>query len=377
MTNRGNTAIFFVATCMMLAVLRSSNVTRELQVLMTDVNFEENIQRNHMNALKEVDFGPYRPAPVETYVLEHVSELKLDVPEWTPSCHVFTDPHATPYHGRLQAFIDELGYYYQLVNDFHTPIKDLRENITEFDNSICDLLELHPGGIPAIFNKSQQLSLSSSGWVEPLLPPMRHPQFCYQSKHLMNTDYLLHDFHAMCKKLKPHSRTVFVDMGASLSFHGGRKIPVLDLIQNYRKFGFHFDHVYGYEYRKHDPEQVFNDVPEYLDASYHWINVGVTSDTHSRRNPFKLLVENYKPDDFIIVKLDVDTPELERELAQQLLDNPQLSKLIDQFYFEHHVNQAELKPHWGRQRGMNESVADSLKLFHDMRQKGIPSHFWV
>ncbi|CAB9512621.1 expressed unknown protein [Seminavis robusta] len=330
--------------------------------------------------IKLPDFGPYQPAPVETYVLEHVKELKLDVPmpEWTPSCDVYTDSQSTPYHAQLQDFIVELEHYSKLVKDFQIPIKDLRRNITEFDNGICDLVQLHPGGMQALFSRSRQLlSLSSSGWVEPLLPPMRHAQYCFDTsrENLMRIDYILHDFHALCRKLKPHSRTILVDMGASLRYWG--KSPVLDLIQLYSKFGFHFDHIYGYEYEKHDPDQVFNDVPQNLDASYHWINVGVVSDTQSRRNPFKLLQENYSPDDLIIVKLDVDTPALERELAQQLLDNPKLSKLIDHFYFEHHVNQEELKRYWGRSAGISESVADSLRFFHEVRKKGIPAHFWV
>jgi hypothetical protein len=248
------------------------------------------------------------------------------------------------------AFIQELEAYYKLVNAFQFPITDLRKkNITLYNNDVCDRLKLHPAGLPGIFNKSKKLSLSSSGWVEPILPPMRHPKFCLEEEgnrpSLMRMDYLIHDFQALCQKLKPRSRTVFIDMGASLSFHSGQS-PALFLIELFGKFGFKFDHVYGYEYKAQDPDKVFNDIPEHLDASYHWINVGVVADKNSRRNPFRMLLENYDKDDLIIVKLDVDTPALERELMQQILDNPKLAELIDHFYFEHHVNQEELRPNW-------------------------------
>ena len=76
----------------------------------------------------------------------------------------------------------------------------------------------------------------------------------------------------------------------------------------------------------------------------------------------------------IIVKLDIDTPAVEGPLALQLFNNPRLAELVDHFYFEHHVNIAEMQGHWG---ATLESVEDSFQLFHGLRQKGVASHFWV
>lgn len=380
---RGPALLFPFAICVILglATVGSKNVTNQVATEIKKQNTKLE-PATHVARIKAPDFGPYKPAPVETFVVSHTKDLKLDVPlpEWTPSCHVITDPNATPYQAQLLTFIQELEAYYKLVDAFQFPIQDLRKSVTLYNNDVCDLVKLHPAGLPGIFNQSQQLSLSSSGWVEPLLPPMRHPKFCFEKgkrPSLMRMDYLIHDFQALCQKLKPRSRTVLVDMGASLSFHAGQQSPVLFLIQLYRKFGFKFDHVYGYEYTAIDAGKVFKDLPEHLDASYHWINVGVVADKRSRRNPFRMLLENYDKDDLIVVKLDVDTPELERELVQQILDNPKLAELIDHFYFEHHVNQEELRPNWGRGKGIVESVGDSLKLFQQLRQQGVPAHFWV
>ena len=162
--------------------------------------------------------------------------------------------------------------------------------------------------------------------------------------------------------------------GASLTFHGNQQSPVLSLLDLYRKFGFHFDHIYAYEFNPQPADQVFAMVPKEYEAAYHWINVGVTSDEGSRTNPFNLLMDNYNEDDLVIVKLDVDSPVLERQLAEQLRTNPKLAKLIDHFYFEHHVNSIEMWGHWGETL---ESVEDSFQLFHGLRQKGVASHFWV
>jgi hypothetical protein len=77
------------------------------------------------------------------------------------------------------------------------------------------------------------LSKSTSvGIIEPLLPVFRSHKICINKpKYLMSMEYLVHDFYSMCKNLKRHSRTVFVDMGASLDFHGGHDSPAV-YIQN-------------------------------------------------------------------------------------------------------------------------------------------------
>ena len=204
---------------------------------------------------------------------------------------------------------------------------------------------------------------------------MRHPKFCLEGgQHIMSLQYLLHDFHALCQMLQPNSQTIFVDMGASLTFHGGRQTPVFDILDLFRKFGFKFDHIYGYELVQQDPYQVWDLVPKYYQAAYHWINVGVASEPNHHRNPFQLILDNFNEEDLIIVKLDIDSPHLERQLVNYLCKNPRLTKLIDHFYFEHHVNQEELSSAWGR---TDESVIDSLRTFQVLRQHGIAAHYWV
>ena len=42
---------------------------------------------------------------------------------------------------------------------------------------------------------------------------------------VLRMDYLVHDFYSMCKSLRHNSRTVFIDMGASLAFHSSGQSP--------------------------------------------------------------------------------------------------------------------------------------------------------
>ena len=66
---------------------------------------------------------------------------------------------------------------------------------------------------------------------------------------------------------------------ASLDFHGSSDMPAMYILNLYRKFVFHFDHIYAYEVTPKAAAEVFKkNPPEYL-ASYHRMNVGVESDS--------------------------------------------------------------------------------------------------
>jgi hypothetical protein len=191
---------------------------------------------------------------------------------------------------------------------------------------------------------------------------------------LMSIAYMVNDYAAFCRQLKPTSRTVFVDLGAALNFHK-QKVPVVDLTDEFRKFGIHFDHIYAYEISPTQPKDVYELLPEQLFAAYHWINLPVSPDPESKLNPWRMLMNNYREDDFVVVKLDIDTPVVETLLVEQLRSNPSLSKLVDVFYFEHHVQLRELIGNWGVVG--NVSVKESMELFVDLRRQGIVSHSWV
>lgn len=93
-------------------------------------------------------------------------------------------------------------------------------------------------------------------------------------KNLLSLEYLVHDFYSICKTLKPRTRTIFVDMGASLAYHSSQDSPAVYINKIYRKFGIHFDHIYAYEITPTKPEDAYKKVPDELMSSFHWINVG-------------------------------------------------------------------------------------------------------
>lgn len=92
-------------------------------------------------------------------------------------------------------------------------------------------------------------------------------------------------------------------------------------------------------------------------------------------NPFKSILSEYNEDDFIVVKLDIDTSSVEVPLAKQLLENERLTRLVDQFYFENHVNIAEMAKFW--RDSMEGTIKDSFDIMQGLRKKGIATHFWI
>ena len=140
----------------------------------------------------------------------------------------FTHNKKSPLYDSAQTFRHKLKNYQDKVASFEQ-IPDLRTLLMDDGlnrNEVCQQAELNPehGILEGFFNESSQLSYSSSGYIEPLFPPMRHPDFCYDySFHqpsILSLDYLVHDFGMMCQRLKKTSRLVLFDLGHCWMFMG-------------------------------------------------------------------------------------------------------------------------------------------------------------
>ena len=275
----------------------------------------------------------------------------------------------------MQSFIQELEEYARLDAAFSSNVTDLRRQIAHDGNhQVCATLRLHADGLPGLFASDVLSHATTFGLIEPLVPPLRHPGICSDhDRYLMNTNYILHDYEALCRKLKPTSKIVFIDMGAALDFHGKRKSPAVTEVERFTRFGFPFDHIYAFEKKPKNTAAVFlEQLPADWLSTYHWINEGVSAEVGHKMNPYHMLESAFSVDDFVVMKLDIDTPAIELPLARQLL--AQYYPLVDVFYFEHHVKLQELRE-WGR--GVAGSILDSLELFRDLREKGVAAHSWV
>lgn len=363
-------AVAVMITCTISSLKYSSCELRTPQSDIADVDEPTQTKRRK-----------YIPSYVEKYLVENSDALGFASKNNPSTCQIWSDPAATGdpgIHDKLSAYAADLARHNEAIMNFKSVNFSILDSVQKnSSHNMCSSLRLHPDGLSGIF-PSNQLSLSKSGWIEPLTPPMRFHKFCNDPRHLMSLDYLVHDFEAMCLNIKSTSQRVLIDMGASLDFHGKTNQPIVTLLSLYEKFGFHFDHIYAFEINHIDPKRVFEDLlPEKYLKSYHWINTGVSHEERHRMNPLNSILSKFTEDDFVIVKLDIDTSSVEVPLVRQLLEGGPggiYHSLVDQFYFEHHVHLGELHRYWGK--SMNGTVKESLEIFYALREKGIPAHYW-
>jgi hypothetical protein len=326
---------------------------------------------------------PYQPSWAEQYILDNADRLGFnpdDPKAWIKGCTIWQDRKLEPkLFDKLHQFINELSEYNRLVK-VHPVMDDNRKRLLQ-DPDACNALELHPDGLPGLF-PSQQLSWTPfAGWVEPLFPPFRHPHsLCWNPPlaKILDRSYMVHDYAHMCRQLKPHSRTILIDMGAALDFHvkPGEVPPPIQFYNEFRQAGFHFDHIYALELNSKDPNRVFQVLPADYMFSFHWINIGVNTSEYSHANPlYNIILKHCTVDDFVVIKLDIDTSELEMALIHQLINDPRLHGLVDVLYFEHHVRLEEIARHWGHT--CKGTLKYSLEIFRQLRDTGIAAHYWI
>ena len=81
------------------------------------------------------------------------------------------------------------------------------------------------------------------------------------------------------------------------------------------------------------------------------------------------------PEDFVVVKVDIDTPAAELTIMEAIADRPEIAALIDEIFFEYHFWFDGLEFGWlGNVQG---DVDTAVGLMRRLRALGIRSHFWI
>jgi hypothetical protein len=179
---------------------------------------------------------------------------------------------------------------------------------------------------------------------------------------------------------RPRERQkVLIDMGAS-TYTGwdGQEdfVGAKWLVEHYQERQVSFDWVVSYEYEKIDPDQVFAGVPPDLLPHYIYYNHGVEKAPESKWNPWRILRGmGVTRNDYVVAKLDIDTPEIENDLFDQVLSDPRNTPLIDEFFYEHHVNTKAMYE-WWKTEGSTILLKDTYRSFTAIRAKGIRMHNW-
>jgi hypothetical protein len=293
---------------------------------------------------------------------------------WMENIHAWGND-ATKYCQELQRFEQEVQVWLKVIADnFHSksllyPINDTNV-FSRFDHtSTCgEVVKQH------------------STWIEPLSHGLRHPiNFCPHHTNLVERGWLLLGFAADHQQQQGDTtscvgrdcQVLFFDVGAS-TWNTGLGAPSQSwFTEAYTGHGLTFDRMIMWEATFHNHTELFKNVPlEYM-HKYQYFNVPASPDPTKPSSPVRILERVAQRGDYVVFKLDIDTPDVEMAIVNTILNSPHIAELIDEFLFEHHVNFPPMNIYWNTS-GSPTTLVDSYKLFSSLRSKyGMRAHSWV
>ena len=178
----------------------------------------------------------------------------------------------------------------------------------------------------------------------------------------------------------PRARLNFLlDMGASTygSWKGDRaSVGAVWFVERNKRHHLSFDWIVSFEYTKIDPENIYKSVPADILPHYIYFDRPVEKAVDGKWNPWRILTGmGARPDDYVAVKLDIDSPDIENPLIDQIIADPRLQHLVDEVFMEHHVN-CKLMNGWWRTGGLQITMKDTYRKFSTLRSKGVRMHAW-
>ena len=130
-------------------------------------------------------------------------------------------------------------------------------------------------------------------------------------------------------------RAYYFDAGASF---WGDGFGVKQVLAHFAAMGLRFDAVYAWEKKTYNNGDFFADAPASIQHLTHYVNMPVTTLPGDRNNPLVAIALVARPQDYVVLKLDVDNSSIELALVEQLAGNATLLALVDEFFFEDHVD---------------------------------------
>jgi hypothetical protein len=220
--------------------------------------------------------------------------------------------------------------------------------------------------------------------IEPLVGMLRHPTVCEDFyPNLFNKNYMVleawnaHRNRQVNTKAGRPPRNFFFDLGASTYNAGLGGASQSWFMSVFEDICIMWDRVWAWEATQHESTKVWEEIPGYLHGRYHWYNVPCSSDVASWANPWNTLLSVATPEDYVVVKLDIDTWQVENPLVDQILSTPALRERIDEFFYEHHVRMEKIEAVWRTAVDRAHNAADSVDMFSRLRKGGIHAHSWV
>ena len=175
-------------------------------------------------------------------------------------------------------------------------------------------------------------------------------------------------------------RAFLFDLGASLYRSGLGGSSQDFFVESYAARGIHFDRILAWEPKPYPDQKIIDAMPNHVYDVASFFNVGVSADPEARINPLRTLRSITRPSDLVVLKIDIDSPEIEERLLQQIVEDSSLSSRVDELYYEDHVHMHPFMhggPWQGGQNRTKRTLIDSYALFGQLRRLGIRAHSWV
>lgn len=225
--------------------------------------------------------------------------------------------------------------------------------------------------------KSENSSFVYS-YIEPLATSLRSPlSLCVSSEDILDrSHYVFASRYDPIAYVASLTRRIFYfDMGASTwnSGIGGNSQNFLYSV--YQKNGLIFARMLLWEVEKRDPVDLFSQVPHEVFHGYQYFNIPVSIEK-DLRNPLEIMRKLTHRSDFVVLKLDIDNGIIENAILKQLMHDSELLALVDEVFFEHHVNFEPLIGAWGNTTDQSLTLSDSYQLMFFFRKAGVRFHGW-
>jgi hypothetical protein len=227
-------------------------------------------------------------------------------------------------------------------------------------------------------------------YIEPLVGILRDPltmcdniamhvgQFSEIENAVQAKRFLVHDF-ATIDSLPRHAKLILMDLGAST--YGGwgadeSAVGARWFVERFaRNTNVTFDRIIAFEAVQIPPDMVFHKLPRSMIGRFNYVNLPISANPGDRTHPWSILLSVAKPEDYVVVKLDIDAPHVELPLVLQLVNNATFRAVVDEFFFEHHVNVRAMHMHWGMWSS-SVRLRHSYDLFRSLRNSGLRAHSW-
>eukprot|EP00322_Chrysochromulina_rotalis_P028850 CAMPEP_0115872494 /NCGR_PEP_ID=MMETSP0287-20121206/23455_1 /TAXON_ID=412157 /ORGANISM="Chrysochromulina rotalis, Strain UIO044" /LENGTH=325 /DNA_ID=CAMNT_0003327417 /DNA_START=93 /DNA_END=1070 /DNA_ORIENTATION=+ len=236
--------------------------------------------------------------------------------------------------------------------------------------------------------------------IEPLVSFLRHPYDICTKKLSARVDksYIMLPTRAEIHPSNASRSAFFFDAGASTWNHGLGGSSLSWFVAQYEAHvGIKFSRIFAWEAKQHSDTDIQRGVPRVLrpphmqvyrtppevgccsEDKFSYFNLPVSAELGARTNPLSWVQAVAGREDYVVFKLDIDTPKIERQIVDQILGDPEVANLIDEMYWEHTVSRApKITRNWPT--GMSapqETLEESYDLFTRLRRAGIRAHPWV